>query len=668
MAENLKPIGPALEDDALVAAPLPPHMEQKVGQEYSAITGKEVPSDTKKIEQSADVAVPLARYAPPLAASGLSMSWPAIATSMAISFASELSALRLEQASSNPRVAEMMDDLETSGWVGGFEGAINTVTKGFGKFGRGVGRFLRTRKEIAPEAAVAMRMLERPGDAKQAALWDKWAGKFKGLSVTPYQLNPEERGLSYFLESLARGGLLSRGRMTKFGITNKEYITEAMMDYVSQIMNKKSGAETGRFLDSLVGHLGKDPVAGSMFKPVASYRAMLYRRFEDALPHYHDVTTNFSALGKFLERPMMKEAKEFKQLLLSKDLINKSTDFSKIPIEDAHYINETLNEIWTGADEATRNRLGVIKSTFAPQFDQAISKIPELKDLREAAKNFYSRTEKRYLHNQILDTVRTKLAEKPSAVQEYLNIATGDPGEIYDKLMALKKGMYVSAAVPASTTKAGELVRGEGLRMVQRYNEDILMPLRYQFIATFHNKSGVFEPDAFLDRIKTIKNKNEPLLYQLWGGQKTIDNMVDFATTLSHLEKKVEPSIFIQLAQAGAVSNVITGVAGATVGGALGAATGNDPVMTSAVLGATGLVIGPYALARVFTSPRKIRMLNDGIKEGPRSIKLARALREIGAMKTGDMIFKTGVPEVVQTYSTLPTNEEDIREQPGMFD
>jgi hypothetical protein len=71
-----------------------------------------------------------------------------------------------------------------------------------------------------------------------------------------------------------------------------------------------------------------------------------------------------------------------------------------------------------------------------------------------------------------------------------------------------------------------------------------------------------------------------------------------------------------------------------------------------------GILLGPYALAKMLTNTNTIRMFTDGLEVGYRSGRFAMALRKLGEMEIGKHFFRDSPSEeAVNFYTTKPQQQ-----------
>lgn len=330
--------------------------------------------------------------------------------------------------------------------------------------------------------------------------------------------------------------------------------------------------------------------------------------------------------------------------------------WANLPPADVDKIIKGINSFWSDAftpEARNANKiLGKMRQQIEPEFIDTIKAIPALDDLWQTAKQFKA-TEAQAFDNDILIALRRQLANHPSAVASHLGNLSGDLGRTYDDLMQIKKTLYISAATPPVSESTSRLQQlklspddifqaqrgGMGTASInQMWDSSILRPLRSRFIANA-TENGAINAKKLLTQIEHIESRTPELLREIFGGESQVKAIKNFSTALHQMEQKTENNIFIQFKQAAALGTI-----GASFGLARSNSTGDDPVLSAGVGGATAIIMSPYIISQVLTKPTLVRMLTDGIQAGPRSTALAKALRKIGSMKYASYLAEEQLP------------------------
>ena len=622
--------------------------------EISTATSKPIPSDKEKLDQSMDTAATAVRYGVPIAA-GLAMpaTIPGLLGQGAVTAASEMTARQLEEASSDPQMRSLWDDFKASMAVGATDAGLGLAGKAVGFGLRKIGSKLFLPRTLPKDIETAQSVLgSLPPEVSKK--WDKFRGKSQPFSLSLGQLNSEEKSFVTWLESIARSGMFGRRKMANFDQRNIDEVTKVFEKYISSRSSELSGPEFGAFMKRVLGEVGSP---GEIFNPVESYRAFLYRRFDNALSLQADATVNLKKLQKTLssstDKDILNVYNELKTLDLLPNLKTTKEAWDKIPATKANDILRVINSKWSAADEAYNAKLGLLKSSVEPEFDKFINSVPQLKEMRQVANTYYGAKE-RALYNVSLKAIRRTIARSPSGVLSLFDVAKGAPAATYDKLMTFKKALYFSAAAPpsarigksAANQTAVSFPKGGGRAAIEKeYHEGVIKPLRHRFI-TASTTNGVLDSRKLLKQIEKIESDAPELLSEVWGTPVHIEKIKKLATTLDALQNKPEmSSIFIQLAQASAIAGTLT----------LSGYMGDDPKIMTGLAGTAGILLGPRMLAAVFSSPALTKSLTDGINAGIRSPKLSIALRKIAALEVGSDFWKSEPSaDAIATYTSVP--------------
>lgn len=629
--------------------------------EMSAITGQAVPSAEEKIQAGKAVAAAGVRYGVPVAAGLATGGWsiPAqIGVGAAASGASEFTARQIENIGTDPTLDSLWQDIKAGGIAGGIDAGVSTVLHGLGKGILWGAKKLLLPKTISPEVESAMGVLATPSKAEPARKWYKWKGG-EPFSLSPHQLNPEEKGFIYHIESIARTGS-GAGKFRKFDERNLKHIQAALDDYLVKRANQQSAPEFGAMINRI---LGKTNQPGELFKPVEAYKSYLYGEYKNELANFADTKIDGSDMLNFFKTSKDVEMNNIYRKLADSQLLPKNLKdvevWSKLDVQDADEAIKQINSFWKPGkeNELWNNNLKRMKMTLSKPYEEFVNGQPGLKQYRDTANKFYGQAQDA-MRSTTIKTVRDKLMQqKPSTISALFNPTKGNAAATYDNLMGLKKSLYFSADTPGVISqKISGIGRHEAEKLWER---DVLRPLRFDFIAGLTDNNGVFNADKALKRFAKIENDGAPqLLEELFGSKKQVDEVKKLFSAMQHVQNtRPEGSIFIKMKTYAAFA--------ATGAGVWSYVTSDDPKRIAAGLaGSAAVLVGPSVLAKTLTNPRLTRALYEGVTDQRIftgwSPKLSLALRKMGQQKAASEIAKD-LPsgDAAQFYSFAPVEQEN---------
>jgi hypothetical protein len=268
----------------------------------SVVTGQPVPTAEEKIQAGKDVAAGAVRYGVPIAA-GIATGGMGTAANLAINAAtvglSEITARQIERASTDPEMADLVNDLKAGGVAAGIDIGVGGSLAAIGRATNAIARRVLLPKTLNPSVDAAQTVLGRLTEKGKASrrFWNKWRGN-NPFSLSLGQLQGEERNLVTFFESIARGGS-GAGVMSRFDARNTDHIAEIMGNYFDMRTTGKSAPEIGQFINRFL-NTGDDAI--SAIKPVQAYKKYLYKQFDRALENTPNAIVDGTQLREYLRR------------------------------------------------------------------------------------------------------------------------------------------------------------------------------------------------------------------------------------------------------------------------------------------------------------------------------------------------------------------------------
>lgn len=615
---------------------------REVSQPTSAITGRQgrdpfeqTSEALGKYKQAAATGV---RYGVPIAA-GLATGGMGFAAQAGLgglaAFGAELTASQIERAGEDPELDALWQDIKAGGAAGALDVAGTTATHGLGKLlVKGAGRFLIKSRAIPKEVELAQAVLATPANKKEATKWWKWTGK-DPFSLSLHQLNPEEQGLVYHLEAIARSGS-GAGRFAKFDERNVKHVQAVLEDYIGQRAQQSTGPEFASFINRILGETNKP---GELFKPVLAYRTHLYEKYKEALSGVSGAAINGSSLRKVIRQTKDPRMVDVYRELRAMDLLpalKKASDWEKL---DVLKVDEAIHQM-NGMQEAGKSselfnkRLHYMRQQLRQPYDEFLETQPGLQKYKDAANKFYGK-EQDLLNNATIKTIRHTLIEKPSTVIHIVKPTKGDPAASYDALMRLKNGLKFSAESPKTP---GTSISGMGMKEASKeWENNVLRPLRFEFVLGATDNNGIFQPKKILQRIKKIESAGVPqYLNEIWGSPKQVKQIKELFRAMDYTQTATTgKSIFVQMKTAAAV----------TAGGAgvWALFAGDSPKQAATGIGGAAVIMmSPAILAKTLANPRLCRALYDGYSEKRIftgiGAKMSLALRKMSQMKAASEI------------------------------
>lgn len=609
----------------------------------SAITGQPMQTGEERMAQTQAAynkyrqwAATGVRYGVPVGA-GVLTGGMGFATGTAIGGAasglSELTARQIERAGTDPEMGSLWKDIKAGGVAAATDVAVSTAMHGVGKGVLAAARRFVLPRAIPREVELAQAVLATKTKNDPAKRWYRWKGN-EPFSLSPWQLNSEEKGLVYHLEAVARSGA-GAGRFARFDDRNVRHAQEVILDYVEQRATEATGPEFGQFVNRILGQTNKP---GELFKPVEAYRSWLYDKYKmamESIPNAGAFKIDGSALHK-----MFKSTKDSRVLDMYSDLtdagilpgLKDANAWKELDVMDVDEAIMQMNSFWQDGKggEKWNKKLKFIQAQLREPYDQFIRQNPSLKSYRDAANKFYG-AEQDNLHREIIKTVRNKLIDNPSTVVDMLNPTIGKPGQTYDNLMHMKKALFFAAEAPETPGKAlAGMGKGAAMDM---WEKSVLRPLRFHFIAGATDpKTGILNADKVLKRFERIEAKGVPqLLNELWGDAEQVKRIKDLFTAMDYAQTTTTgKSVWIQLKTMAALSSGGAGV--------WSMFSSDNPSTAGAGIGGAAIILmSPASLAKAMTNPRLTRALYDGFTEQRIftgiGAKMSLALRKIAQQK-----------------------------------
>ena len=732
--------------------------------------------------QFRDLAASAVRYGLPVAA-GVAfpqLSLPAIIGQAVLAGGSEITARMIERTGSDPTLDTLWSDIEAGGITGAIDLGVNMATRGLGAAFRFVGDKLFIPSEaplsvqlatntvgnrlsgVAPEIRTAQETLGKlPGEAPDTILgrfsrWMKSKSAARPFSLTYGQINGEEKNFIGWLEGMARAGIGSKGKMTKFDLRNERAVIDAVENYVHERASKATAPDFAMFAKRIIGEVD-DP--GEMFEPVIAYRKYLYKKFEDGLVASGG-TVDGTALRKYIREggtiegglplsiysqlrsqglvpplepsaikrttttrvsttkkggstvneqsdtinditktdlldpnatPVNTQTRLEKNIQGKREIDNAAqyettrlaetfggqteqeiaAEWAAIPAKDTDKIIKFINHAWEDGKTQHNNVLKYMGDKIEQNFMKLIRSDPNLSQIHDAADTFFKK-EVGFTRNSAIKGMQKALTENPSKALALLGGSSKTPvaREVYDRLMRLKQALHFSAATPTQAvphpalsntgiihTPTSAATFPGNKQAAQLWDRAFLEPIRYNMLTRNIDTYGSLKPRQFLQMLNA--NDDVPEFFnEVFGGAAQVEHVKKLMTTLSVLQQAPrEKNIYIQLAQAGAI--------GGAFGGVSQAIFSDEVTITGAAIGAgVGVMVGPYALAKMLTNAELIRSFTDGLTQGIRSSRLAIALRKLGEMGyVSNFVRDNPTEDAVNFYTTIPQDQMGQEQQ-----
>jgi hypothetical protein len=635
----------------------------------SALTGEPIPTEDEraqlheaalsKYKQGIATGV---RYGGPVAGGMLLGGAPMAAEVLGgglITAGSEITARQIERAGTDPEMNSLWADIKAGGIAGAIDAGVSTLMHGVGRGVLNLARRFVLPRNIPREVELAQAVLATPSKNQAAKQWYRWKGN-DPFSLSAYQLNPDEQGLVYHLESVARSGF-GAGRFKKFDERNTSHAQAAILDYVQQRAQQATGPEFGAFVNRILGETNKP---GELFKPVEAYRSWLYDRYKKAMATIPDAAaTKIDGSGL---RKIFLDTKDSRLLEGYSDLIDSGVlpplkdeeAWQSLDVMDVDEAIHQMNGWWEKGkqNEKWNNKVKFVQRQLREPYDNFINKHPQLRSYREAANKFYG-SEQDTLHREIIKTIRANMIDNPSTVLDMINPTSGKPGKSYDTLMHLKRSIFFSGATPETPGKG---IAGMGTGAAKEmYEKSILRPLRFEFLAgSTDAQTGIMDANKVLSRIKRIEDKGVPeLLDEIWGNREQVKRIKDLFTAMAYQQGKAPgKSVWIQLKTMAAVT--------AGGGGIWAFASGDNPTRAATGIGGAAIILmSPAILAKAMTNPRLTRALYDGFSDQRIftgvPAKLSLALRKCAQTKAATEINEdVKKPDGNMWYRFRPVEEQ----------
>jgi hypothetical protein len=327
---------------------------------------------------------------------------------------------------------------------------------------------------------------------------------------------------------------------------------------------------------------------------------------------------------------------------------------------DANRIAKVINAGWKNGQDTRNNTLSHMGEKIENQLKKIIDRDDELALLHKTADSFFIK-EVEITRSGAIKGLRKAFKEKPASVLAELGGGAKDIqyNQVYDKLVNIREMLYLSGEAAKKGREVG--LKSAALakltpEMAQEYDKAVLQPIRYSLLTRHADQFGRLDPDGFLNMMKN--NADVPEFFEeVFGGAKQVEAVQRMMTALSVQMKKTEDkNIFIQLFQAGAIGGMAT--AGAQAIFSHGDISIEKTGGAGAVGMGVGILLGPYALAKMLTNTNTIRMFTDGLEVGYRSGRFAMALRKLGEMEIGKHFFRDSPSEeAVNFYTTKPQQQ-----------
>lgn len=499
--------------------------------------------------------------------------------------------------------------------------------KGIGMGTRKIAKKVMMPKNVPNEAVITQEILSRYGTKKGSVSF----GRF-GLGKNAQET---EETLIYYLESIARSGYGGAGRMSRMDIFNQKEVLKGYQDFLQKhVEGEFAPVNFGQFMKSVLGEKGAS--YGSWFDPYMAIKKAQYDVLDERLAMMNG---QVFVDGRAVREEAIRMGEE--KLLNMKELPpikgKGSEGWETLSPQQANALKENINS-YHGTDESYNRLLSKINKEIRNPLEATLQKADkEAYNAYKAANATWSELQSQ-LEATTINTIRKKIESEPSTILHYLT-SEGSP---YDKLQRMKALVRRSQELGAESAGIGF-----SESVYQDYFEKhILRPIKFETI----------RPSLVVDRttgqvvdfdsrtlIKSLENQlqytgaeGQNFLDEVWGSRETWRELYKFAAADEFLKRAYGESIFIKLAQAGALGGAFLGKLGKT---------------TSAVL------LAPYFLSHIFSSPKLVRMITENAKMGWKMGTSSRATRKLIQMRlAAERELSDLHPNAVQYYSGAPEN------------
>ncbi len=296
---------------------------------------------------------------------------------------------------------------------------------------------------------------------------------------------------------------------------------------------------------------------------------------------------------------------------------------ASMTFEQAQFFRHQLLEIARGSEtakESSERILGGIAKQLVSKLDGAMEKAaqaskPELYTAYRAAQDFWKGN---------VETLRTPLLRK----------VMQNPAENVTRLLQPDAVETLRELRSAVSPEAWQAYQSASLEKLLR--------------ASSSGDSTVISAPMLSRKLKALSDPTLKELFPADGGQA----VKDFARLLRTVGKSKDGTgkMFIQLAQAGALSSAIGGALGGIAFGAPGAAVG-------ALAGAAPILITPNMLSRILTNPKALKWLTTGLTMRPGSKIATRSAFQLLGFLSREGLVQSDASPVPSHESTLPPPE-----------
>lgn len=458
----------------------------------------------------------------------------------------------------------------------------------------------------------------------------------KRLAPTFGRLHTHEEGFIKLLEGFARSSF----RGGPYIRQKEEKAVDEMLRFADNLfaenMTRMSDQEFGVFLKDMLSRKGEQ----NLF--VSGYASGLYSVFDDVVETYPGFADGSAIRQLFVETgddPAIRAAYGG----LAKPTINETTGEARrllppldqpdtwrnMSLKRLHEIVKRVNQVYPAQkDTAIRSTLLDVKRAAEAEIKKHLQNIdPKLVHQYETAAGFW-RTMKKYMDGEAGEVpmrkklieawVRNNLIKNPDKAARTL--ANPENVELLRKLRA--RAGFVSTTEALEAAERGAVK--DTVPLMKRYwEEGILKPARFQLFKQMVDENGRITSTGLRKVVRTLRD-NEGFGNILFSNRKELVEQLDkIATATKLLESNFgDASIWLQLVQGGMLTKAAMSVANPY----------NIRQTVRDVGGAVIINIFPKTAAKIFSNPRRVSTLLNGIQYGPRTEQYARAIMMVTAL------------------------------------
>jgi len=516
-------------------------------------------------------------------------------------------------------------------------GAIDIATLGLFKplkaVSKRVGKMLGVPKTIGAAEKTTQRLLAEAAPEGRGIL------KSKPFSISFGRLNKEAQNFVVWLESIARSSIGGRKIMQAFDDRNEKALSDLFGTFMDQRARETSGKEFGDFTKKL---LGAWPDEGELFEPVMAWKSFLWTQAEESIKRSGSTVDATSLLSHFRGRSgdikIKKILTRLKGLNLLPQMKGEGAEaaWKNLDAWNARKLVREMGDLITDTDPAFDKVVKFARGKLDGILEKSLP--AEAKKLYKGVKKYQKEVISDVFYNDTIKNLRKTLRNKPSTILQNLPWQDGR----LDTLLSFKEALYKSAAAPSTS----------GVKIIaDNYEDVVLKPIRHAIVSpAIDRQTKMLIPDKLIGNLDRLRKHGDEYLNEVWG-EDNWRRLYDLATAIKTNALSYGDSVFIQLAQAGAI--------GATI--------------QRSTKGAFTILLGPYLLSKVLSKPTLVRALTDGITAGPKSRAMMKEMRKIvnvqasaetdlKEMSRGAFEYFTTDPnEEISTENAPPTYENQIQ-------